>query len=169
MITNGWSYVMLGLGALLGQEWMLAVAGAYMAMLWFPFTPEKVLTVIIAVVLLRLLFPKDTRTLAVLVSMKERVVRQAKAVAKKGKRGGKTNRLVRILHFQKKGVQESMLVHICELCGYEYRPKLGDPDNGIEENTDFEDLPEDWVCPLCGAGKEDFAEEAVEEEDDEEV
>lgn len=52
-----------------------------------------------------------------------------------------------------------MVIHVCELCGYEYNPKAGDPDNGIEANTDFEDLPEDWACPLCGAGKEDFTEE----------
>lgn len=49
-----------------------------------------------------------------------------------------------------------MSVYACELCGYEYRPKAGDPDNGIDEGTDFEDLPADWVCPLCGASKEDF-------------
>ncbi|MBE6554094.1 MAG: rubredoxin [Ruminococcaceae bacterium] len=58
-----------------------------------------------------------------------------------------------------------MLIHVCELCGYEYNPKAGDPDNNIEENTDFEDLPEDWVCPLCGASKDDFT---VEKSDDEE-
>ena len=52
-----------------------------------------------------------------------------------------------------------MIIHVCELCGYEYKPQVGDPDNGIEANTDFEDQPEDWVCPLCGAGKEDFTEE----------
>ena len=52
-----------------------------------------------------------------------------------------------------------MLVYVCELCGYEYNPALGDAENGIDENTDFEDLPADWVCPLCGAGKEDFAAE----------
>ncbi len=49
-----------------------------------------------------------------------------------------------------------MSVYACALCGYEYRSKHGDPDNGIEEGTDFEDLPADWVCPLCGASKEDF-------------
>ena len=49
-----------------------------------------------------------------------------------------------------------MSVYACELCGYEYRPEAGDPDNGIEEGTDFEDLPADWVCPLCGVGKDDF-------------
>ena len=37
----------------------------------------------------------------------------------------------------------------CEVCGYIYDPQLGDPDNGIEPGTAFEDLPEDWVCPLC--------------------
>ncbi len=49
-----------------------------------------------------------------------------------------------------------MKIYVCELCGYEYNPVEGDSDNGIAPNTDFEDLPEDWVCPLCGAGKEDF-------------
>ena len=58
-----------------------------------------------------------------------------------------------------------MLIHICELCGYEYNPKVGDPENGIAENTDFEDLSSDWVCPLCGASKEDFAEEYREDEE----
>lgn len=60
-----------------------------------------------------------------------------------------------------------MVIHVCELCGYEYNPKVGDVDNGIEPNTDFEDLPEDWLCPLCGAGKEDFTEEEREDSDDE--
>lgn len=46
--------------------------------------------------------------------------------------------------------------YICELCGYVYKPHKGDVDNGIEPGTDFEDLPADWTCPLCGASKEDF-------------
>ena len=58
-----------------------------------------------------------------------------------------------------------MRIHICELCGYEYHPKAGDVENGIAENTDFEDLPDGWVCPLCGAAKDDFIEE---EKDDSE-
>ncbi len=45
----------------------------------------------------------------------------------------------------------------CELCGYVYDPEVGDPDNGIEPGTAFEDLPEDWVCPLCAAGKDEFS------------
>ena len=46
--------------------------------------------------------------------------------------------------------------YVCELCGWEYDEEVGSPENGIEPGTSFEDLPEDFVCPLCGAGKEDF-------------
>lgn len=56
--------------------------------------------------------------------------------------------------------------YICELCGYEYNPADGDPDGGIEPGTDFEDIPEDWVCPLCGASKEDFIIEEIEEDEE---
>ena len=59
-----------------------------------------------------------------------------------------------------------MVIHVCELCGYEYNPKVGDPDNGVEANTDFEDLSADWLCPLCGAGKEDFTEESRDDDQD---
>ena len=45
---------------------------------------------------------------------------------------------------------------VCEVCGYVYDPAEGDPDNGIAPGTAFEDIPDDWVCPLCGVGKEDF-------------
>lgn len=53
----------------------------------------------------------------------------------------------------------------CEVCDWIYDPAKGDPDNGIAPGTPFEELPSDWVCPLCGVGKEDF----VEEEEIEEV
>lgn len=49
----------------------------------------------------------------------------------------------------------------CTVCGWVYDLEVGDPDGGIEPGTAFEDIPEDWVCPLCGATKEDF--ELVEE------
>ena len=45
---------------------------------------------------------------------------------------------------------------VCTVCGYEYDEGLGDVDNGIEPGTKFEDLPEDFVCPLCGVGKDLF-------------
>ena len=47
----------------------------------------------------------------------------------------------------------------CDVCGYVYDPEKGDPDNGIEPGTDFENLPDDWVCPVCGAGKDQFSKE----------
>ncbi len=45
---------------------------------------------------------------------------------------------------------------VCTVCGYVYDPKIGDPDGGIEAGTPFEEIPDDWVCPVCGAGKDDF-------------
>jgi rubredoxin len=42
------------------------------------------------------------------------------------------------------------------VCGYVYDPAVGDPDSGIEPGTAFEDLPEDWVCPVCGLDKSAF-------------
>ncbi|MBO4317324.1 MAG: rubredoxin [Mailhella sp.] len=46
--------------------------------------------------------------------------------------------------------------YTCNVCGWEYDPAVGDPDGGIAPGTSFEDIPEDWVCPVCGAGKSDF-------------
>lgn len=46
---------------------------------------------------------------------------------------------------------------ICDICGYVYDPAVGDPDNDIAPGTAFEDIPDDWVCPECGATKEDFS------------
>ena len=42
------------------------------------------------------------------------------------------------------------------MCGYVYDPEIGDPDSDIKAGTAFEDLPEDWVCPDCGVGKDEF-------------
>ena len=47
-------------------------------------------------------------------------------------------------------------VYVCLGCGYEYNPAVGDPENGIEPGTKFEDLPEDWVCPECNTPKSGF-------------
>lgn len=47
--------------------------------------------------------------------------------------------------------------YVCEICGYEYDEKIGDTDNGIAPGTKWEALPADWVCPLCGVGKEQFS------------
>ena len=48
---------------------------------------------------------------------------------------------------------------VCDLCGWIYEEALGDADNGIAPGTPFSDLPDDFVCPLCGAGKDSFSEE----------
>jgi rubredoxin len=45
----------------------------------------------------------------------------------------------------------------CNICGYVYDPAVGDPDSGVAAGTAFADLPGDWVCPLCGAPKEEFS------------
>ncbi len=46
--------------------------------------------------------------------------------------------------------------YVCLVCGYKYDSALGDPDGQIAAGTKFEDIPEDWVCPICGATKSDF-------------
>ena len=52
-----------------------------------------------------------------------------------------------------------MKKYTCDLCGWVYDETLGDPDHGIAPGTKFDDLPDDFVCPLCGAGKEEFSAE----------
>jgi rubredoxin len=47
----------------------------------------------------------------------------------------------------------------CKICGYVYDPEIGDPETGVKPGTAFEKIPEDWVCPACGAGKEMFEKE----------
>ena len=54
-----------------------------------------------------------------------------------------------------------MAKYECTVCGYIYDPELGDPDGGIKQGTPFEEIPDDWVCPVCGASKDQF--EKVEE------
>lgn len=49
--------------------------------------------------------------------------------------------------------------YVCDICGYIYDPAEGDPDNGVNAGTAFADIPEDWICPVCGASKEDFSPE----------
>ncbi len=46
--------------------------------------------------------------------------------------------------------------YVCVICGYVYDPEQGDPDNGVAPGTKWEDVPDDWECPVCGAGKDDF-------------
>ena len=49
--------------------------------------------------------------------------------------------------------------YVCSVCGYVYDPQEGESDNGIDPGTPFEDLPDDWTCPVCGAMKDEFEKE----------
>lgn len=49
-----------------------------------------------------------------------------------------------------------MKKYVCTVCGYVYDPAEGDPDNGVALGTSFDDVPEDWVCPVCAVGKDMF-------------
>ncbi len=51
---------------------------------------------------------------------------------------------------------DRMDTYECTVCGYIYDPEKGDPDSGIAPGTPFEELPDDWVCPVCGAAKDQF-------------
>lgn len=91
LITNGWSYIFVAVGTWLKIRWMQVVGGAYMSFLWFPFTPEKLITLIIAVFLLKLMFPKDEKTLKVLHDELETLknkfrTKKAERAEKKGKK-----------------------------------------------------------------------------------
>ena len=55
---------------------------------------------------------------------------------------------------------EGMQKYVCKVCGYVYDPEKGDPENGVNPGTKFEDVPEDWLCPVCGVGKDQFEPEA---------
>ena len=52
--------------------------------------------------------------------------------------------------------EERLMKYICINCGYIYDPEAGDPANGIPAGTPFENLPDDWVCPMCYATKDNF-------------
>lgn len=85
IITNGWAYILLGIGMLFHIEWMTAFAGGYLAILWLPISPEKIVTVAIAIALLRFLFPDDKNTLDVLKQMQEKAKSKIKPKKKNKK------------------------------------------------------------------------------------
>ena len=93
LLTNGWSYILLGIGTYLEIDWMTAAAGAYLAFLWLPISPEKIVTLAIALVLLRLLFPNDQKTLAVLEGLYAKAKSALKSRKAKGKADSRENGL----------------------------------------------------------------------------
>ena len=54
--------------------------------------------------------------------------------------------------------KKKMKKYVCDVCGWEYDEEVGYPEGGIAAGTKFEDLPEDFECPLCGVGKDSFSE-----------
>ena len=60
------------------------------------------------------------------------------------------------VHVEEKEGGSKMPKYECTVCGYVYDPEVGDQDGNIAPGTPFEDLPDDWVCPVCGASKGDF-------------
>ena len=76
LITNGWSYIMFLLGTYWQIGWMIAVSSAYLAFLWLPVSPEKIMTVLIAMALLRIFFPKDQKTLGVLKELHKKLLKK---------------------------------------------------------------------------------------------
>ena len=59
---------------------------------------------------------------------------------------------------KKRGAMK-MQKYVCEVCGYVYDPAEGDPDHGIKPGTPFDQIPDDWVCPVCGVAKDQFSAE----------
>ena len=49
--------------------------------------------------------------------------------------------------------------YVCDVCGYVYDPAVCDPENGVAPGTPWEEVPEDWLCPLCAVGKDQFSPE----------
>ena len=96
-ITNGWSYLMFGIGTYFKIHWMTAVSGAYLAFLWLPVSPEKIVTFAISIALLRWLFPKDEKTLAVLKKLHNKAkdaIKSKRAENKQGEKHGKGDQKV---------------------------------------------------------------------------
>ncbi len=69
---------------------------------------------------------------------------------------GTTPKTAPIYIEEKKEAATKMAKYKCTVCGYIYDPELGDPDGGIKPGTPFEEIPDDWVCPVCGASKDQF-------------
>lgn len=86
MITNGWCYLFLIIGAACQIEWMVYVGGAYAALLWVPATPEKFITCAIAIFLLKRLFPNDTKTLGALKNIRRKAAESWKEFREKHKK-----------------------------------------------------------------------------------
>ena len=73
------------------------------------------------------------------------------------RRESANERVKRLFTYEKQSIMKK---YRCIVCDWIYDPEVGDPEGGIAPGTAFEDIPEDWVCPLCGVGKDQFEEVA---------
>ena len=89
MITNGWCYLAILIGTWANISWLTLVGSAYAGFLWLPFTPEKIVTVFLSIALLRLLFPKDEKTLKFL---KDKLAQLKSGMKQKRANKSRTNR-----------------------------------------------------------------------------
>jgi rubredoxin len=94
-----------------------------------------------------LTLPEKPNVTTLPVLMKKRFKVQSTVVPSRPSSGNKTHKELLMERW------------ICTICQYVYDPALGDPDRGIAPGTSFEELPDDWSCPLCGAGKDVFEKE----------
>ena len=85
MITNGWCYIFIAAGSSYDIEWMFYVGTTYLAFLWLPITPEKIITIPLAIAFLKAFFPKDQLTLAVLMQMYQKAKDALKGKKKRAK------------------------------------------------------------------------------------
>ena len=85
MITNGWCYICSGVGSSYDIGWMFYTGTTYLAVLWLPITPEKIITIPLAIAFLKLIFPRDEKTLAVLQNMYQKAKDALKSKKKKEK------------------------------------------------------------------------------------
>jgi len=84
-ITNGWAYAFAAIGSFLNITWMYVIGFSWMTFLWFPFTPEKIVTLFITIFLLKRLFPGDQKTLGVILR-EQAALKAAMAKAKQNRR-----------------------------------------------------------------------------------
>lgn len=85
MITNGWAYIFISLGAILKIDWMRNIGAGYMALLWMPWTPEKLITIPIAIWLLKKIFPKNYELIAELENELSELKKKSPSVRRRKK------------------------------------------------------------------------------------
>ena len=156
MITNGWSYLLFALGTALGIGWMMAVGGAYLAFLWLPISPEKIVTAAISIFLLKWWFPHDKNTLGVLERGYERLRAALRSKGKEAKeRSDKLEDNMKIIPVKTKYTYEKK-----RQTDFSYNTEIKRSSNIIEGRYLYRDGVELAKIKLCdGVGEASITEE----------